>query len=197
MYTNLVFSGGGLACLASFACANALRHRLEAVNTVVGTSAGSLVAALVAMEADEACVYAKFVEVLGASRPVGHVKVGTMIESFGSMRSELVTLPIISEVFMDAYNMAEMCKGRDPSARAPTFREFAAVTGKNLVISAVNVNRGGPVFFSVETHPDQDVVQAITASCAVPLLLSPVRIGGDLYVYYNPVLEAFSALWRR
>ena len=182
MYTNLVFSGGGLACLSSFACASALRHRLGDVKTVVGTSAGSLVAALVAMDADEASVYAKFVDVLGESQPINHVKVGNMLESFGSMRSELVTKPIITEVFMDSYNMTEMCAGRQPSPDPPTFREFAAVTGKNLVISAVNITRSRPVFFSVDTHPDQDVVQAIMASCAVPIVLSPIKIGNDLYV---------------
>jgi NTE family protein len=182
MYTNVVFSGGGLACLSSFACANALRHRISGANTIVGTSAGSLVAALIAMDADEASVYSKFIEALGSTKPVDHVKVGNMFEAFGSMRSELVTVPIITKVFMEAYNMAEICSGRDPSHEPPTFREFARVTGKNLVISAVNVTKSKTVFFSVDTHPDQDVVLAIAASCAVPILLSPVRIGGDLFV---------------
>ena len=182
MYTNVVFSGGGLACLSSFACANALRHVISGAHTIVGTSAGSLVAALVAMDAEEGAVYSKFIEVLGATKPLNHVKVGNIFESFGSMRSEAVTVPVISKVFMDSYNMAEICAGLAPSHDTPTFRDFARVTGKNLVISAVNVTKGKTVFFSVDTHPDQDVVQAIAASCAVPLLLSPVKIAGDLYV---------------
>lgn len=182
MYTNLVFSGGGMACLASFACANALRHRTAGVKNVAGTSAGALVAALVAMDADEAAVYAKFIQALAAVNPLAHVKVGNVLEFFGSMRSEAVTVPLITDVFMNAYNMAQICGGHDPTPDPPTFREFAAVTGKNLVISAVNVTKSRTVFFSVDTHPDQDVVRAIAASCAVPLVLSPVRIGDDLYV---------------
>lgn len=182
MYTNLVFSGGGLACFASFACANALKHKLRNVTTIVGTSAGSLVAALMAMEADEAQVYSQFIDVIGETKPISHVKVTNIFETFGSMNSDVVTRPIITKIFMESYNMAEICRGREPSVDPPTFKEFAILTGKNLIISAVNVSRGKPVFFSVDTHPDQDVVQAIMASCSVPILLSPVKIDGDLYV---------------
>eukprot|EP00873_Tetraselmis_striata_P026939 jgi/Tetstr1/447203/TSEL_034640.t1 len=134
------------------------------------------------MEADEAQVYTQIVRVLGETKPINHAKFTNIFETFGSINSEAVTRPLITAVFMQAYNMTEICKGREPTTRPPTFKDFAIVTGKNLVVCAVNVTQGKPVFFSVDTHPDQDIVQAITASCSVPILLSPVKIDGDLYV---------------
>lgn len=168
--------------MASFSCAQALKAYTKDVTTLVGSSAGAIVAALIAMNADTDSVYKNFAKLISRSKLVASVSVKNVLETFGAVPSDTVLKPIIFEMFMQAYNMAEACRGSDPSHASPTFRQFSITTGKNLIIAAVNVSRSRPVFFSVDTHPDQDVIDAITASCAVPLIFSPMLIGGDLYV---------------
>jgi predicted acylesterase/phospholipase RssA len=182
MYRNLVFSGGGIACIASFSCAQTLKPYLKNVTTIAGSSGGALTAALIAMDADSECVYVNFVKIISESKMSTFVSVKNIFENFGAVPSDVVLKPIIFKIFMDAYNMTEACRGNQPSYSSPTFRQFAITTGKNLIIPAVNVSRSKPVFFSVDTHPDQDVIDAITASCCVPLIFSPVIIDGEFYV---------------
>ena len=182
MYKNLVFSGGGIACIASFSCAQSLKAYLKNVTTLAGTSAGALTAALIAMDADSESVYMNFAKIISESKMATFVSVKNIFETFGAVPSDVVLKPIIFKIFMDAYNMTEACRGAEPSFVSPTFRQFAVTTGKNLIIPAVNISRSKPVFFSVDTHPDHDVVDAITASCCVPLIFSPMVIDGDFYV---------------
>ena len=182
MYKNLVFSGGGISCVSSMACAKTLKNELSHVDTFVGTSAGAVIAALVAMDADEKLTYSTFSTMIDKYKPVQHIKFSNILESFGTVSSETFVKPVVSELIMNPYNMIEMCQGKEPSTSPPTFSEFAKTTGKNLIIATVNISRQQTEFFCVDTHPNQCIVEAISASCAVPLIFSPISIDGDLHV---------------
>ena len=182
MYTNLVFSGGGLACLAALSCAQSLRSQLHDTKTFIGTSGGALVAALIAIDAGEGAIYNDIISALEGCRPSNGISISNILKHYGAVDTQSMLKPLIYQVIMKAYNMAEMRSGRPPSTEPPTFRQFAVTTGKNLVIPSLNVSKSKTVVFSVDSTPYVTVIDAIAASCAVPFLFSPVTINGDLHV---------------
>lgn len=75
-------------------------------------------------------------------------------------------------------------------ATSETFAALRRRTGKDLVICATNVTKQRPEYFSADSHPDVAVVDAVCASCSIPVLYTPVKIGGDLFVD-GAVTDAF------
>jgi predicted acylesterase/phospholipase RssA len=63
-----------------------------------------------------------------------------------------------------------------------TFRELYEHNPVKLHVSAFCVDLQRTVYFSVDSHPDMSVCQAVTASIAVPFLMSSVKIGEWNYI---------------
>jgi predicted acylesterase/phospholipase RssA len=63
-----------------------------------------------------------------------------------------------------------------------TFRELYEYNPVKLHVAAFCVDLQKTVYFSVDSHPDMSVCQAVTASVAVPFLISSVRIGEWNYI---------------
>lgn len=60
----------------------------------------------------------------------------------------------------------------------PTFKELQDATGKTVVVVASDLDARTPLYFSPETTPDVSVVDAVVASCTVPLLFSQRTYAG-------------------
>lgn len=179
VYSTLVFSGGGAACASSYSCACALRGKIPGVNTVVGTSGGAIVASLYAMRANERRAREVFGAIIETPAPSGPRR--SPRGAFGLLDSEAHIAPVVSRMFEEFYGSAEArARVRGGGAR-PTFSEFRRVTGSSLLVSAFSVSRKETVLFGPDSHPDLDVVRAIVASCAYPVLTTPVYINGELY----------------
>lgn len=71
----------------------------------------------------------------------------------------------------------------EAGASAWSFADLAAARpGIQLGITATNVSRGKLALFSAETTPDMRIMDAIHASCAIPLYFTPwVGAGGDVF----------------
>lgn len=63
-----------------------------------------------------------------------------------------------------------------------TFQDLAKLTGKRLVITASDTQTHQPTYFSLDTTPHVEILTAVAASCAVPLVFQPVPIHERLYV---------------
>jgi hypothetical protein len=63
-----------------------------------------------------------------------------------------------------------------------TFLDISKKTGKDLIICATHMNTMTPTYFSLNTTPNVLVIDALKASVAIPILVSPVRIGDELYI---------------
>ena len=63
-----------------------------------------------------------------------------------------------------------------------TFAEFAAATGRRLVVVACDLQTNTPVYFGPSTTPHARVVDGVVASMALPLLFTPVRWRGRILV---------------
>lgn len=70
----------------------------------------------------------------------------------------------------------------EAGASAWSFADLAAARpGIALGITATNVSRGKLVLFSAETTPDMRIMDAIHASCAIPLYFTPWIGDGDVF----------------
>ena len=63
-----------------------------------------------------------------------------------------------------------------------SFLDFVKHTGRTLTVVATDVFDKKPVFFSVDTTPDVNVLMAVQASMTIPFLFQPVIIKGHSYV---------------
>lgn len=66
--------------------------------------------------------------------------------------------------------------------RELTFREHWNITGKYLCIAASCTRHEQCDYFSVSSTPDMSVLQSIRMSIAIPWVITPVPLGGCMYV---------------
>jgi predicted acylesterase/phospholipase RssA len=67
-----------------------------------------------------------------------------------------------------------------------TFEELGKITGRELVVCALNVHKQRHEYFSMDTTPRMHVAQACCMSMSLPLLFQPVWHNGCAYV--DPVI---------
>ena len=63
-----------------------------------------------------------------------------------------------------------------------TFLDLAKKTGKDLIICATNAHTMKGIYFSVNNTPNVMVSDALHASCSLPLIKKPVKIGDTYYI---------------
>lgn len=162
----LVLSGGGTKGIAFLGALSYLQQqaRLQDVNTLVGCSIGSVVAALVALDKDLS-LHGSTMACLSTYQFELDVDFETMLERFALDPGANL------QAFIDAMLGERL-----------TFAQLQQRTGKSLVVSATCVTTRAPVHFDVHTHPDMLVNLALRMSCSIPLLFAPVVYQGRMYV---------------
>ena len=64
----------------------------------------------------------------------------------------------------------------------PTMKEFYEMTNKNLYLCSYNVERQEIVYFNHKSHGDVKLIDAVKASCCIPLLFYACKINGEYYI---------------
>jgi len=173
---TLVVSGGGMKGVASLGAVSALKRAgaLKHVRTVVGTSAGALVAA--AFATNRASL--DLLEGFAAARYKPDIDLGNLLATFG----------LDSGRHLDDW-IAVLLGGR-----SYTFRQIQEVFGTRLVVCATNLTERKPEYFCPATSPDMDVALALRMSCTIPLYFSAVTHQGTVYVD-GAVSDNFPLAW--
>lgn len=172
----LVVSGGGMKGVASLGAVTALRRAgaLKHVHTVVGTSAGALVAA--ALATDRASM--KVLDGMSGTRYKPDIDLGNLLSTFG----------------LDSGRHLEHWISVLLGGRAYTFREIRETHNMRLVVCATNLTERRPQYFGPETSPDMDVALALRMSCTIPLYFSALSHEGKMYVD-GAVSDNFPLAW--
>lgn len=166
-YTALVLSGGGVHGFSMLGALSQLQAdglAMSDVEVLVGTSAGSLVAALMALGRSPREAMNKATKTPLLSR------LQLNIDGFMSGRLGLDSGQGLEHLIDEALecNM--------------TFEELKESTGKTLVVVVTSVHDQKAVYLSHETSPKCSINTAVKMSCCVPLLFDCVRYEGGLYV---------------
>jgi predicted acylesterase/phospholipase RssA len=188
-----VFQGGGCRAAAFGGAYDAAFKLGVRFSEVAGTSAGSIVAALLAAGAEPAFLLAKL-ETLDF--PSLLVKPTRSTFSTGSkLVSALQRVPFKGEVLASIVAIARL-GGVHSSAGIETWiesclkdltgRQSGPVLFSDLVIPlhvvAGDLSTMKPRVWSTRTTPNQSVAHAVRASCTIPLFFQPVEEGSALLV---------------
>jgi len=173
----LVFEGGGVWGLAYPRALERLAEHLggslRGINTLIGTSAGAITAALVALGAE-----GEFLRRICVSTPWAEFRDG----DFGILRDSWRLIRRLGYYRLDYPRqwLSERFAELD-TMPSTTFDELAARTGRFLKVVATNETTRSLTVFGPETHPHVPVVDAVLASMAIPFFFPPVEIGANLY----------------
>lgn len=173
---TLVLSGGGMKGVASLGAVTALKRAgaLRHLNTVVGTSAGALVAAALATDRASPAL----LRGLAGARYRPEIDLAGLLTTFG----------LDSGRQLDEW-IAVLLGGR-----AYTFEDVRREHGTRLVVCATCLTDRRPVYFGPDTTPDMDVALALRMSCAIPLYFAAVVHEGKMYVD-GAVSDNFPLAW--
>lgn len=158
---TLVFSGGGLLGYSHIGFMRALREHdlLDAQLDLYGTSIGSLVALMVAIGCTTDAMIAHFDKLNSGILNIQNFS--TLNAMHGLDNGEYYIAFLIDVLRSMGF------------AHDTTFRTLHAKTGMQLNVCQTNLTTGDSELWSHVTHPTHRVVDAIRASCSVPILVSP------------------------
>ena len=186
--TGLVLGGGGITGIAwVFGLLKGLRDEgvdLTGADVVIGTSAGSVVGAQITGEEDLDEVYAE------QTRP-GHAELGAQ---FGT-REALTLLALMAMPGNGRRRRSRIGRAARRAHPGPATERLRVIEARmrrpdgsladwpvdrDLRVTAIDADDGS--FHVFDRTSGVDLLHAIAASCAVPLVWPAVEIGGHLYI---------------
>lgn len=171
MYNTLVFEGGGIKGLCYVGALEKLKELelLKDVRFVGGTSAGSIVAALLASghttEEMKSVLYKMDWNRLKDGN--GLVNFFRLFKRFGFHKGDAL------EQFVEDLLFKKLRRKR------LTFLQMYLMTGKHLKMVGTNLTQGCAFYMDHIHTPDMTVAQGVRISCCLPLMFEPVRLHGD------------------
>lgn len=184
MSTALVLGGGGVTGVAweigLLAGLGRAGVDLSDADVVVGTSAGSIVGALLTTAVDLETAVASQRRSVGAAAERFELDLPRLAEVFTALADESVdpatrrarvgALALAAPAIPEATRLAYF------EARLP--RDWAA--DRTLLVTGVDAESGEPVVWRRESGVD--LPRAVAASCAVPAVFAPMTINGRRYM---------------
>jgi len=155
----LVIGPGAMGIFAMLGHLKTIENRLIDVQQISGASAGSILAFMLA---------------------IGKTVDEVIDISLRLNISDLVKLNL--KCFLHSYGLIDLDPLRNKFVEIcgcdPTFDELE----KKIYISAFCVNTGKTEYFSVDTHPNMKVLDAVCMSIAIPFVFSSRKYNGNTYV---------------
>ena len=167
-FTNLVFEGGGVKGIAYAGAIEALDEKgvLDQIERVAGTSAGAITSALVSLRY--------------SATEVRDIISNTDFKSFKDHWDPL-RIPTKyglykGNAFLDWIKDHITQKGLAGDA---TFQDFKHAGCRDLKVFATDLNEENAKEFSVDTHPNVSVAEAVRASMSIPLFFMGWKFTDD------------------
>lgn len=171
---HIVISGGG--CMG-FAYYGILREahkqqlwHIENIQTIYGTSIGSIIATILCLDYDWNTLDDYLIK-----RPWEKVFRYNIQTLFTCVQNNGIFNRNITEQMLKP-----LLLGKDISLDI-TIAEFYKITGIDLHIMVTNANVFESVDISAKTHPQWSLIDAIHASCSIPVLFKPIYVDNVIY----------------
>jgi len=169
----LLFSGGAIKGYSYLGVIKALNEKklLENVHTIIGTSVGSIVALLLSLELK----YTEIEELFNSCNPENFksftvTQIFNLYKTYGLESGEKIN-NYIKGLLESVLN--------NPFA---TFEDLYFKNKKKIMITGTCINKKKLEIFSYETTPKMPLYLAIRISISIPIIFSPVRYNGKLYI---------------
>ena len=173
MIKNIVFSGAGLRIYTFLGFIKALNEHdlLKNINSIIGTSSGSLIAVLCILDFS----YNEIEEII--------LKINTT--NLKNINSDNI-INFFKDYGVDdcknferIINIILNIKVKNENI---TFKELYDLTQKKLIITATCVNSMDIEYFDYETTPDIPIKKVLLMSISIPLIFKPVKLDNKYYV---------------
>lgn len=168
---NIVIGGGGTMIYTYLGAVQELVSSgldLKGIKNYIGSSAGGLSVAMLACGATPELVHQmeiiKNPSVLADLKDPSNFIVKAMLDvvtNFGYNKGEALT-KLVHDIIEELTGDGDI-----------TFSKHYKRYRKNLVIISTNITKNRPVYFNRLTHPHMRIIDAVRASCAVPLYFMP------------------------
>ena len=176
MFENLVIDGGGIKTIAFAGAIKALEEHniMKNIKKIIGSSAGSIVAGIVALgytseEMKKILMETPFSDFKDSY--FGYAgDVYRLIRYFGLYEGN---------VFFDWYG--KLVKNKTGNLDT-TFKEIFEKFNIELVITGTCVNKKNVTYFNHKDYPDLPIRLAVRMSMSIPYIFSAVKFGNDMYV---------------
>lgn len=189
-FSSLVIAGGATKVISSIGVIKFLEEHnmIKSIKNLVGTSAGAVLCAFVALGYDSTSIREFFIRNLCKDQAITSLNIDEMLNFFSSYG-------VSTGHNIDTFFKRMICQKLGNDKENITFIELAKLCGRNLVICVANLTQERAEFWSVDTKPNMSIVQALHASCAIPILFTPVVIEDNVYldggVYNNFPIDYF------
>jgi predicted acylesterase/phospholipase RssA len=155
----LIIGPGGMGFFMMLGYLKKIEHELKEVEEISGASAGSVLGFFLA-------IGKSLNEILDFS---------INIDSEAHLKMNLKSL-------LKNFGLVETAKIRETllkfAGSSPKFKDLKV----KLHVAAMCVNTSSTVYFSRDTHPDMDVIDAVIASMSIPLFFEAFKYKGQIYV---------------
>ena len=173
---HMVISGGAFNGLTYYGAIRELSKqnywKIENIKTIHGTSVGSLISVLIALNYDWEVIDDYFIK-----RPWQHMFKTTTLSMIESVISKMgiYTNKIIEDTFQPLF------AGKDLSLDI-TMKEFYELNGIEIHMYTTDLNTFQTINMSYKTHPDWRVVDVIYCSSCMPIVFTPFLFEDAAYV---------------
>ena len=163
---HIVCSGGGVTGFSFYGmlreCHKRNLWKLEDIETIYGTSVGSIIAVILALDYDWDTIDDYLIK-----RPWNNVFKFNLYSIIDSLKKRgIFGMKTIEDTFAPLFN------GKDISIDI-TMQDFYDITKKEIHIFTTDVMQFEVVDISHKTHPEWRLMDAVYASSAIPIIFSP------------------------
>ena len=163
---HIVCSGGGVTGFSFYGmlreCHKRNLWKLEDIETIYGTSVGSIIAVILALDYDWDTIDDYLIK-----RPWNNVFKFNLYSIIDSLKKRgIFGMKTIEDTFVPLFS------GKDISIDI-TMQDFYDITKKEIHIFTTDVMRFEVVDISHKTHPEWRLMDAVYASSAIPIIFSP------------------------
>lgn len=172
--TILVLSGGGIKGICHIGALQAIcdKSMLNQITTFAGSSVGALIATLLVIGYEPHDLY-DFITLFDINK----------LKSFnlGSSITDLVNNYGIDHGTNIEIVITKMFNLKNIKSNV-TFHELHKLTNKTLYITSSCINTKEICYYSHIQTPDMTVITALRMSISIPILFTPVKFNGNLYI---------------
>lgn len=155
----LVLGPASMGMFSLVGCITKYHEELKNIKEISGSSAGALIAVALALNIPTHEILDRLLSV--DFENLSKFNLRCFFKNYG-----LINMKPVREALVKTY-------GCDP-----TFSELH----KKVYISSYCLNRCKTEYFSVDTHPNMKVIDAVCMSIAIPLILPPFKLNNMLYM---------------
>jgi predicted acylesterase/phospholipase RssA len=173
-FTKMVVAGGAIRTFASIGTIKYLEEQdlVKSIKHFVGTSAGSVICLFLVLGYTSNEIF-EFILANFKRDEIASIKIEDVFQIINNYG---LNLGANISTFV-ATMLHQKIKIKDI-----TFLELAKHTGNNLVVCVANLTKQKEEYWSVDTTPHMSVIKAIKTSCSLPILFTPTKHNGDIYI---------------